>query len=66
MTRGKVQEDPQDMKRFIKKINPKQVYIVHCPKERSCDEYTIEQTVMLDGECRTQFVFAEEGEIYKL
>ncbi|MCI5628590.1 MAG: MBL fold metallo-hydrolase [Clostridium sp.] len=59
-------DDFQDMKRFIKKINPKQVYIVHCPKERSCDEYTIEQTVMLDGECRTQFVFAEEGEIYKL
>ena len=59
-------EDFSDMKSFIKKINPKQAIIVHCGKEYSVFDPTIEQEMMLDGECRTQFVFADENEIYKL
>lgn len=59
-------EDFSDMKSFIKKINPKQAIIVHCGKEYSVFDQTIEQAMMLDGECRTQFVFADENEIYIL
>ena len=59
-------EDFSEMKQFIKKINPKQTVLVHCGKENSVLDRTIEQEVMLDGECRTQFIFAEETELYKL
>lgn len=59
-------EDFSDMKAFIKKINPRQAIIVHCAKEYSPFDETIEQQLMMDGECRTQFIFAEEKEIYKL
>lgn len=59
-------EDFGEMKLFIKKINPRQVILVHCGREHSVFDQTIEQEMMLDGECRTQFIFAEENEIYKL
>ena len=51
---------------FLRKINPRQAVVVHCEKEHSVFEHTIEQEMMSDGESRTQFIFAEEGEIYKL
>lgn len=59
-------EDFAEMKSFIRKINPKQAVIVHCGKEYSVFDRTIEQEMMLDGENRTQFIFAEENEIYRL
>ncbi|MBO5244500.1 MAG: MBL fold metallo-hydrolase [Selenomonadales bacterium] len=59
-------EDFAEMKTFLKKINPKQAVIVHCDKERSPFDHTIEQELMFDGDCRTQIIFAEEGEIYKI
>lgn len=60
-------EDFLGMKEFIKTINPKSAVVVHCAKEgESRYNTTIEQEIMLDGECRTQFIFAEENEIYKL
>lgn len=59
-------EDYFDMKHFIKKLNPKQAVLVHCGKEYSEFDKTIEQEMMLDGECRTQFIFAEEKEVYQL
>ena len=59
-------EDFSDMKEFIKKVNPQKAIIVHCAKEYSTFDETIEQTMMLDGDCRTQFIFAEEKEIYRL
>ena len=59
-------EDFLEMKEFIKKLNPKKAVIVHCAKEYSVFDNTIEQIMMIDGECRTQFIFAEEKEIYKL
>ena len=58
--------DFSEMKQFIKKINPRQAVIVHCAKEYSPFDQTIEQAMMMDGECRTQFIFAEEKEIYQL
>lgn len=59
-------EDFAEMKSFIRKINPRQAVIVHCEKEYSRFDRTIEQEMMLDGENRTQFIFAEENEIYRL
>ena len=59
-------EDFSEMKMFLKKVNPKTAVIVHCGKPNSAFDKTIEQEMMLDGECRTQFIFAEEGEIYKM
>lgn len=59
-------EDFSEMKMFLKKINPKLAILVHCGKENSVFDQTIEQEVMLDGDCRTQFIFAEDGEIYKV
>ena len=59
-------EDFSEMEEFIKKVNPRQAVIVHCAKEYSPMDSTIEQVIMLDGECRTQFIFAEERELYKL
>lgn len=59
-------EDFAEMKMFLKRINPRQAIIVHCDKSRSPFEHTIEQELMADGECRTQVIFAEDGEIYRL
>lgn len=59
-------EDFSEIKRFIKRINPKQAILVHCGKENSPFDNTIEQEMMLDGECKTQFIFAEEKIMYKL
>ncbi|MDE7326769.1 MAG: MBL fold metallo-hydrolase [Lachnospiraceae bacterium] len=58
--------DFSDMQEFIRKVNPKKAVIVHCAKEHSSLDQTIEQVMMKDGECRTQFIFAEEKEIYQL
>ncbi len=59
-------EDFREMKEFIKKINPRQAVMVHCAREHSPYDETIEQVLMLDGESRTQFIFAEEKEIYRI
>jgi Cft2 family RNA processing exonuclease len=59
-------EDFSDMKEFIRRINPRQAVIVHCGKEQSVFGKTIEQEIMKDVDCRTQFIFAEEKEIYML
>ncbi len=56
--------DFSDMKEFIKRINPEKVILVHCAKEYSPFDDTIEQALMLDGDCRTQVIFAEEKEAY--
>lgn len=59
-------EDFNDMKAFITKINPKQVILVHCAKENSVFDKTIEQEVLLNSDCNAHFIFAEQGEIYRL
>lgn len=57
-------EDYAEMKQFIRKLNPKQAYLVHCA-EGNCS-YTVEQELMLDAQCRTQVEFPEEGELYTI
>lgn len=63
-------EDFKEMREFIKKINPKHVIMVHCAKENppysESNINTIEQALMMDGDCQAQFIFAEETEIYKI
>lgn len=59
-------EDFEEMRQFIKAVNPKKAVLVHCGKSKSVFDETIEQRMMIDGECRTQFIFAEDKEIYKL
>lgn len=59
-------EDFSDMERFIRKTDPRQALLVHCAQAYSPEDPTIEQVMMRDGECRTQFIFAEEKEIYRL
>lgn len=46
---------------FMKKLNPHKCYIVHCD---GIAGETIEQKLMLDADCRTQFEFAENGVLY--
>ncbi len=60
-------EDFQEMKMFLKRLNARQAVLVHCGREYSVfDDHTIEQEMMFEDGCRTQFIFAEEGEIYGL
>lgn len=59
-------EDYSGMKNFIRRLNPKQAVVVHCGREYNVFDETIEQEMMRDGDCRTQFLFAEEKEIYQL
>lgn len=59
-------EDFNDMKMMIKKLNPKVAVMVHCATPFLETDATIEQEVLNDAECRTQFIFAEESEIYIL
>lgn len=59
-------EDFNEMKQFLKRINPRQAIVVHCGKENSVFDDTIEQEMMKDVDCRTQFTFADEEEIYRL
>lgn len=55
-----------EMEQLISKINPRQVIAVHCAEKQNLQDETIEQIVMRNPSCRTQFVFAEDGCIYKL
>ncbi len=59
-------EDFPQMKKFIKQLNPRQAVVVHCAKPFFGENTTIEQEIIKDGDCRTQFIFAQENEIYKL
>ena len=57
-------EDYEEMLSFIRRLNPRQAYLVHCAE--GCYGYTVEQELMRDAGCRTQAVFPEEGEIYTI
>lgn len=59
-------EDYHGMRQFIKQVDPKHAVIVHCADAYCKSNRTIEQDILLDSECQTQFTFAEEQEIYKI
>lgn len=58
-------EDFTQMRKFIELVKPKQVIAVHCASANN-DSYTIEQEILLNSGCNTQFIFAEDQEIYQL
>lgn len=59
-------EDFDEMQALIKKINPKNLYLVHCGPEKSPEDETIEQRLRWDTESKTQVVFAKEENFYLL
>ena len=56
--------DYDEMKSFIKKVNPRQAIMVHCAEGMSYP--TIERELMEDADSKTQMIFPEVGEIYTL
>ena len=62
-----IHDDFSETVDFIKKINPKTAIMVHCAQEKETDSgMTVEQVLMRDADCRTQFIFAENEEIYQI
>lgn len=59
-------EDFSQMKKFIEGINPKQVVLVHCASPYDSNDMTIEQEILMNSDCNTKFIFAEEQEVYNL
>ena len=59
-------EDFDEMRDFIRLVNPRLAVIVHCAKARNYYDENIEQIIIKDTDCRTQVIFAEDGEIYTL
>ena len=57
-------DDFEGMKQLLKRVNPRQAIMVHCAPARSSYEHTIEQEILKDPECQTQFIFPEEGIAY--
>lgn len=57
-------EDYPEMKELIKKVNPRQAYIVHYDCTHYGYGYTIEQELMRDAYCRTQVTFTQAGQGY--
>lgn len=51
---------------FVKRVNPKLAVVVHSPPSIYENNITIEQPLLRDADCRTQFIFAETDEIYNL
>ena len=54
-----------EMTAFIKAINPRQAVVVHSPGVVGKGT-TIEQVLMRDSSTRTQFLFPEQGTVYRL
>ena len=52
--------------KFIKQINPKTAVIVHYDGSHKDVSVSVEQELMRDAECRTQFIFAENNQAYYL
>lgn len=62
-----IHDDFSETVDFIKKINPKISIMVHCASVKETDTgMTVEQVLMRDADCRTQFIFAENEEIYRI
>lgn len=59
-------EDFVDLKEFIKKINPRVCVMIHCSKKQSDSDITVEDVLKAEGMTNTQFIFAEENQMYNL
>jgi Cft2 family RNA processing exonuclease len=62
-----IHDDFDETVKFIKKINPRTAVMVHCAAKKESDSgMTVEQILMRDADCQTQFIFAENEEIYRI
>jgi len=62
-----IHDDFDETVDFIKKLNPRTAIMVHCASVRETDTgMTVEQILMRDADSRTQFIFAENEEIYRI
>ncbi len=60
-------DDFRETVEFVKQINPRLCVIVHSPSFPDENLYkTIEQELLFDSECHTQFIFAKDTECYNL
>lgn len=51
---------------FIKRINAEKIYVVHCEDYYSKYDYDIKQVLEKDINFKSQLIFAQEKELYKL
>ncbi len=54
----------EETMQFIKQINPRYAVIVHSPGALDASVETVEQRLVFDPDCRTQFLFPGEQELY--
>ena len=59
-------EDYREMKQLIKQMAPRLAVIVHCAPSFDPSDIDIEQDLLMDSDCNTQIIFAEEQQIYSL
>lgn len=59
-------DDFADTLEFIRRINPRRAVIVHSPPSARPDDDSVEQYLMCEADCRTQFLFPENGEYITL
>lgn len=59
-------DDFEEMRTFIKQLNPKTAVVVHSAPKKNPDDQTIQDTLLWDPDCRTQFIFPEKGQLYKI
>lgn len=57
-------DDFNQMLSFVRSINPKTAVVIHSPGDKA-DGDTIEQYLVRDSECRTQFIFPDLYDIYQ-
>lgn len=55
-----------DTLEFIRRINPRRAVVVHSPPSLRDDDESVEQYLMYDAGCRTQFIFPENGDYITL
>jgi Cft2 family RNA processing exonuclease len=55
-----------ELKRFIRTYNPKTVILVHTGDDDRGAANCLEAELMASASCRSQFIYAENGEIYTL
>jgi Cft2 family RNA processing exonuclease len=56
----------EELKRFILTYNPKTVILVHTGYDATGAANCLEAELMASAACRSQFIYAENGEIYTL
>lgn len=59
-------DDFKEMKEFIKRVNPKTAVIVHTAPSSGYSGITIKDALIRDADSRTDFIFPECGEYFRL